>query len=321
MCYNSKEKFIKNFKQFENNLPIIKEESIDFPLKKLIYIIKEKIEGTIKEGENKYFFDFLKEKSLPIKFNLIINYEVDEETDYSGGVDYNEVSKNNFNNFNLYIKAKDKEIDYSSIYSTIGHELKHVFDIYLDRPYMMADKMKYIYYLMNKYKDKYLQEMLYLAYISLRYEMEARNSEIYNKLRWLKTFDNLIIMDEFKKSYIFKCLEDLNNFNPNEILSNVNPKLLTDFLNEYKLIYDVDYDINKIKNFFFEIQRLFQKISEIYLNKALDVIEELKIDNRPYMEAKKHPFYYEYLYLMKVNKDVSESVKRIKVLINKKDGF
>jgi hypothetical protein len=320
MCYNSKEKFIKNFKQFENNLPIIKEESIDFPLKKLIYIIKEKIEGTIKEGENKYFFDFLKEKSLPIKFNLIINYEVDEETDYSGGVDYNEVSKNNFNNFNLYIKAKDKEIDYSSIYSTIGHELKHVFDIYLDRPYMMADKMKYIYYLMNKYKDKYLQEMLYLAYISLRYEMEARNSEIYNKLRWLKTFDNLIIMDEFKKSYIFKCLEDLNNFNPNEILSNVNPKLLTDFLNEYKLIYDVDYDINKIKNFFFEIQGLFQKISEIYLNKALDVIEELKIDNRPYMEAKKHPFYYEYLYLMKVNKDVSESVKRIKVLINKKDG-
>jgi len=321
MCYNSKEKFIKNFKQFENNLPIIKEESIDFPLKKLIYIIKEKIEGTIKEGENKYFFDFLKEKSLPIKFNLIINYEVDEETDYSGGVDYNEVSKNNFNNFNLYIKAKDKEIDYSSIYSTIGHELKHVFDIYLDRPYMMADKMKYIYYLMNKYKDKYLQEMLYLAYISLRYEMEARNSEIYNKLRWLKTFDNLIIMDEFKKSYIFKCLEDLNNFNPNEILSNVNPKLLTDFLNEYKLIYDVDYDINKIKNFFFEIQGLFQKISEIYLNKALDVIEELKIDNRPYMEAKKHPFYYEYLYLMKVNKDVSESVKRIKDLINKKDGF
>lgn len=74
MCFNSKKNFIKNFKQFENNLPDIKEEQIEFPLKKLIYIIKEKIEGTIKEGENKYNFDFSQEKSLPIKFNLTINY-------------------------------------------------------------------------------------------------------------------------------------------------------------------------------------------------------------------------------------------------------
>ena len=77
MCFNSKKHFIKNFKQFENNLPDIKEESINFPLKKLIYIIKEKIDGTIKEGENKYILDFTQEKSLPIKFNLIINYTID----------------------------------------------------------------------------------------------------------------------------------------------------------------------------------------------------------------------------------------------------
>jgi len=312
MYFNSREKFIINFKQFESNLPIIKEESIDFPLKKLIYIIKEKIEGTIKKGENKYDLDFSQEKSFPIKFHLVINYDMVDEENYTGGVDYKEVKKVNFNNFHLYIVIKDTKIDYPSVYSVIGHELKHVFDMYLDRPYMMAEKMEYIYYLMDKYKDETLYEMLYLAYISLKYEMEARNSEIYNKLRWLKTFDNSIIMDEFKKSYIYTCLEEMSNFDTNKILSNVNTNKLIEFLEEYKIIFNFDnISVNPPKDFLLTLKSVFKKVSEIYFNRAKEVLEEIIRDNRPYMEAKKHPFYYEYLYLMKINEDINGSAKRI----------
>jgi hypothetical protein len=312
MYFNSKEKFIKNFNQFENNLPIIKEESIDFPLKKLIYIIKEKIEGTIKEGENKYYLDFSCEKSFPIKFHLIINYEMVDEENYTGGVDYKEVKKVNFNNFHLYIVIKDIEIDYSSVYSIVGHELKHVFDMYLDRPYMMAEKMEYIYYLMDKYKDEHLYDLLYLAYISLKYEMEARNSEIYNKLRWLKTFDNSIIMSEFKKSYIYTCLEEMANFDTNKVLSNVNTNKLIEFLEEYKIIFNFDsLSVVPPKDFLLILKSVFKKVSEIYFDRAKEVLEEIIRDNKPYMEAKKHPFYYEYLYLGKINLDIKNSIKRI----------
>jgi hypothetical protein len=316
MCFNSKKNFIKNFKQFENNLPDIKEETIEFPLKKLIYIIKEKIDGTIKEGENKYNFDFSQEKSLPIKFNLTINYTISEENDYGGNIDYNEIKRTNFSGFNLEINIQDKDIDYTSVYSTIGHELKHVFDLYVDSPYMRADKMEYIYYLMNKYKNECFYNMLYLAYISLKYEMDAKNSEIYNKLRWLKTFDNSMIMDEFKKTYVYGCLKELENFDVDKVLSDIDSNKLIEFLEEYKLIFNFDeISVEPPKKFLIMLKAVFNRISKLYFDKAKEVLEEIIRDNRPYMEKIKHPFYYEHLYLLRVNWDVDDALIRIKDMI------
>ena len=310
MCFNSKKHFIKNFKQFENNLPDIKEESINFPLKKLIYIIKEKIDGTIKEGENKYILDFTQEKSLPIKFNLIINYTIDEDTDYSGYIDYNEIKRVKFNNFNLYIDIKDKEMDYSSVYSTIGHELKHVFDIYHNDPYQEVNKMKVIWKLHENTQNKYLREILYLTYLSLSYELEARNNELYNKLRWLKSFDSSMIMDEFKKTYIYESLMMLKNFDIDDILNNVNNDELTVFLIDYaNKIYG--REIVSPKNFLERIKGFFNAVGDAYLTKANDILEELIRDNRPYMETLKHPFFYEYLYLFNLEKEMEEIIEKI----------
>jgi len=310
MCFNSKKHFIKNFKQFENNLPDIKEEAINFPLKKLIYIIKEKIEGTIKEGENKYNFDFSQEKFLPIKFNLIINYIIEDDIDYGVYIDYNEIKRVKFNNFNLHIDIKDKEIDYTSVYSTIGHELKHVFDIYHNDPYQEVNKMKIIWKLHGDTQNKYLREILYLTYLALGYELEARNNELYNKLRWLKNFDSSMIMKEFKKTYIYETLMMLKNFDINDVLNNVDNNELTEFITEYaNKIYGRDIDTPK--NFLERIKGFFNAVGDAYLSKAKDILDELIRDNRPYMETIKHPFFHEYFYLLNLEKEMEEIIERI----------
>jgi hypothetical protein len=146
--------------------------------------------------------------------------------------------------------------------------------------------------------------------LALSYELEARNNELYNKLRWLKSFDSSMIMDEFKKTYIYESLMLLKNFDINNILNNVNNDELTAFLTEYaNKIYGRGVDTPK--NFLERIKGFFNAVGDAYLSKAKDILEELIRDNRPYMETIKHPFFYEYLYLLNLEKEMEEIIERI----------
>ena len=52
--------------------------------------------------------------------------------------------------------------------------------------------------------------------------------------------------------------------------------------------------------------------SQINSNKAMSsILEELIRDNRPYMETLKHPFFYEYLYLFNLEKEMEEIIEKI----------
>ncbi len=310
MCF-SRKNCVQGFKEFINNLPPEEEkDSIEFPLKKLIYIIKEKI-NDVKEGENIYYFDFSNEKMLPVKFNLNIKFQIKDEIDYSGKIDINELKRTNFNGFTIYIMIQDIKINYSSVYSTISHELKHVFDVYQNKPYMEPEIMKNLYVLMNKYNNKYLYEFLYLTYLSLTYEMEARNNEIYNKLRWLKLFDDQLILKEFKKTHIYNSLMELKNFDTNAVLNNVDKDDLIIFFKEYfRLIYNKEI-VSDSKLLLNKIKLLFNAIADKYLEKSKQVLEELKRDNRPYMEAKKAVFYNELIYSLFIDVEISECLEDI----------
>lgn len=276
---------MKNWQTFNEKYKDI----LDFPIKKYTYIIKEKIENNIKEGINKYVFDFLNEITLPIKFNLIINYIKENQNKYKGEVNQENVIKN-FDNFDLNVLIISNKIDYNQVYSVINHELKHVYDLYYDVNIESFESLNGYYFLKEKYKKhNILIDFVELSNLALKHELDARLSMIYDKLRWLKTFDKSELEEEFKKTYVFKSLNMLNDFDSDKIL-NMNFYILQQFTNDFNKYFIKNNknfnDINDLKIFYKNAETSFKKIYTEYLKKCYDVIDELIIDNRPYMENK-----------------------------------
>lgn len=59
---------LKTFEQFSQETPDI----IDFSVKKLMYVIRQKVEDNLLEGKNIFDFDF-KEKDFNTKLSLLLN--------------------------------------------------------------------------------------------------------------------------------------------------------------------------------------------------------------------------------------------------------
>lgn len=260
---------------------------LEFPIKKYMSIIKDKIESKVQEGINTFSFDFSEERTLPIKFNLVIECNKGKHL-YFAYVNKDEITHKYFTNFKLNVKVQDENIDYSHLYSIINHELKHVYDIFYDENTISINKATEYNKLKKKHRNKYILDFIELSNLALTHEIEARNRMIYDKLRWLKTFDKSQLIDEFKKTYVYKSLLMLRNFNSNSLINNVNLFTLIDFTNEFiKSFIKSERKVKDKKDlikFYKEQEVIFKKISEEYMEKCDSIIDELIIDIKPYME-------------------------------------
>jgi len=271
-----------------------KKDLIEFPIKKFMSIIKSNIENKISTGLNEFYFDFKSEKTLPISFIISINY--DSNKNNSGGYikrdEVNKVDKNGlkFNSFKIYINIGGNYVDYNQLYSIINHELKHVYDLYYENYNDSFDRVDGYNYLKYKYSNcKEIIDFLEISNLSLKHEMEARNSMIYDKLRWLKTFDREQLKTEFQKTYIYKSIFYIKNYDYSQLLL-LDLNELINFTNEY-IEFFIKSDIkmvNRIEliNFYKKIKDKFSKTSIEYLEKCEIILDELVRDNRPYMENK-----------------------------------
>lgn len=263
-------------------------EIIEFPLKKFLSIIKNNLVVSNK-GISKYEFDFLQEIKFKCRFTLIINWIEDSAGTYFGNVNEDDILNNKFDGFKLNVNIKDIDINYHKLLSTIQHELKHTYDLYWDINRESFDKVIQYNILRRKYSNnKILLHFIELSNLSLKHELEARNNMIYDRLRWLKTYDVYQLSDEFKNTYVYKALIMLSEFNHNLLINNVNYEDLliftNDFLNNFlksdKVISDKKYLIDFYKN----CEDKFHQISKNYIDKAHLVIDELVKDKKPYME-------------------------------------
>ena len=179
---------------------------VEFPIKKYISLIRNIINNKIEEGENKFEFNFLGigNLTLPIRFYLIIKYNKGGRK-YSASVNEENILSNKFDGFDLNVFISDKEIDYNQVYSMINHEMKHVYDLYYDSNKNSLNSIDGYHYLKIKYSNnKYLLDFIELSNLALKHELDARLRMIYDKLRWLKTYDKTQLVSEFKNTYIYK---------------------------------------------------------------------------------------------------------------------
>ena len=285
------------------NFTEIKHKSIEdeyfyeFPLKKNMILIKEKVENNIKEGENNFYFDFDFSKELKsnyfdpfkISFNLIILYEKKDNKQYYGSIDEENVRKYNFRDFDIKINIVDEIIDYNQLFSVILHELKHVYDLYNNKHTDSFAKVLHTNGLVNFYKnDKYIHHFMQLNYLALNHEVGARIRMIYDKLYYLNTFDKDIIKDEFKKTYMYKSAMMLIDYDYKTTLNNVEYYKLLKFTNLFiKNVLKKEFVINNIddlNSFYKKTEYKFHKIGEYFFKEADKVIDKFIRDNKPYIE-------------------------------------
>ncbi len=277
---------ISRYKRFINE----NKDIIEFPIKKFLSIIKDKIENGISEGENIFSFDFKNEITLPISFKLIINWTKNTNYKYSGSINKDDVINNRFKGFKLNIVINDDPIDYNQLYSVINHELKHVYDLHYNNTKSFNNIEGYNFLKREYIKNTWILDFLELSNLSLEHELDARTSMIYDKLRWLKTFDKSQLLDEFKKTYVYKSLLMIKSFNHLNILNNVKYDDLLKFTNEFiKIFIKSNEFINnnsELINFYRNVENKFKLSSDEYLSKCDLVIDELIKDKRPYTENK-----------------------------------
>ena len=200
----------------------INESIVEFPLKKTMSLVKDTIIDNIKEGKNIFKIN---DQSF-VEFILDIEYNKAKKQPYSGHVDiYSVIEKSMGKNMNIviYVTVIDVDINYNELLSCVLHELKHVFDIYSEdyqtQSFLQIDS---VLNLKKIFRNNKYSEFIQLVYESLRHEIDARNSMLYDRLRWLKTYDDIQLKEEFKKTYIYKSLINMQNFNSKEFINSYN---------------------------------------------------------------------------------------------------
>jgi hypothetical protein len=281
-------KNIKKWYKFLNE-----SEQIEFPLKKYLSIIKDKTFNKLSFGETIIEIDFKNnEYSDSTLVRINIEWVDNDHQPYHGQTDILSALQNEFKKFDVYIIITDKMIDWNKLYSTIQHELKHIYDVLYDESQENTFlKVEPINRLKLKYKNiNDFYSFIHLVYESLKHELEARNAMIYDRFRWLNIYDKSLIKDEFKNTYIYKSLVRLSNFDSNKFIRMFDIDYLINITNDFIEIYG-DYDrIIKTKtdlyDFYNHWEVHFKEQSEEYLSKSEKVIDEIIKDSRPYMESK-----------------------------------
>jgi len=178
----------------------INESIVEFPLKKTMSKVKDTIIDNIKEGKNIFKIN---DQSF-VEFILNIEYTKLKKHPYSGNVDiYNIIEKSMGKKVDIVVNILviDINIDYNELFSCILHELKHVFDIYSEdyqtQSFLQIDS---VLRLKKIFKNNRYDEFIQLVYESLRHEIDARNTMLYDRLRWLATYDDIQLEEEFKKN-------------------------------------------------------------------------------------------------------------------------
>ena len=266
-------------------------ENVEFPLKKYTSLVRDRILNNLDEGDNLIKFDFKNnEYSKSTEIILTINWIKNIHNSIEAKTDILSALQCEFSSFNIYVNIQNNIIDYDYLISTIQHELKHVYDVLYDESEDNTFlKVEPINKLKNEFKNTdNFYEFIHLVYECLKHELDARNLSIYDRFRWLGIYDKSLIENEFKKTYTYKSLIRLGNFNCENFISNFTKDVLIKITNRFIELYGGFNKINNyndLVNFYKFWEAEFKSNSKNYLNKAEGVIDELIKDIRPYMEG------------------------------------
>ncbi|NPV13289.1 MAG: hypothetical protein HPY57_16130 [Ignavibacteria bacterium] len=290
-------KNIINYNKYHTGFdePLIKEG------KGIPHILKWIVDEIIENLNNfKTFSIDIDETDLKLK-NLTVKYNNSERINIYAYTKFGIFSpKYERGNFENYLNSPTIEIflDYDNynlidLKRVILHELLHIYEIYQrfnnkttkDLEWFLNNELIKI---RRKYMDdKFLNDFIFILYLSSNQEINARVAETYSILLEKRTTQKDILQDTLYKSNAWSQLEKIKKFNYKdynidynrciefftEISTIVTPKLKQDFI-----IFNIPHNNKDITNILKKYKTLFNKKSKKFENKLIKIIEEVIFD-------------------------------------------
>ena len=216
------------------------------------------------------------------EFDKIISIEIynDNRIDiYSKWTKDNILFKFNFESYNI------KELK-----KVILQELLHIYDIY----FRIKNEKNSLQWFLNKIlidisddftSDNFLDNLIYMIYLSFDHEIGARVCETYMVLIDLMIDDKELLLNELKETTAWKYKKQLSDF----VAINVNYDNLFLFFQKYNSLINERYSLNNkifripnnikdTKLILKEYLRIFKKKSKKFEDKLLKVIDDVLFD-------------------------------------------
>lgn len=140
-------------------------------------------------------------------FGLLFKISISNDNSYSSYIDWNKFMNEVYE---IDIKVPDN-YDLNYLVSTLIHELRHIIDFSDGAKSSGLSSFLMDIHLRN-FNIGLFSDFYYLVYLVLEHELLARNNQIYPYIKF-KTLSKQQSMDILKKSFIWKSLQHLNNFN------------------------------------------------------------------------------------------------------------
>lgn len=244
MITNYKKYIVENFQ----------EKSVPNIIKKISSIIRK----DIKNGE------YNKSYSIDgIDFRIIVNYKIGDKMPYYSNINIYKILTEPELPVDIEINVVDRLIDIDYLMSIIVHEIRHIYDIYtVSDDVEMQEFLKSM--TITKYKNSEFKEFINLVYLSLEHELIARHNMLYELFRWVGVTDKKELYEIFKKSYTYKALQDLKNFNYKDFISKNDSNKLNEFTGEFAKLMNIN---------FINVDIFYEKWNKIFIDRSDEFME------------------------------------------------
>jgi hypothetical protein len=179
--------------------------------------------------------------SLPYKKlinfgGIEVDIEIKKSNRYHSSVDWFKFLRGDYE----IIIEVENNYDINYVVSTIIHEIRHMIDFTdenLNSGLSSFDMDKNL----RKYNIDIFNKFYILVYISLEHELVARNNQIYPYIKF-KNITKDESLNILKKSFIWKALEMLEDFDYKSFINNFDENILIDITNRFikECLYDGD---------------------------------------------------------------------------------
>jgi len=216
-----------------------------------------------------------------ISKQIFKKYELGDDIEIEIILKYTQKSKPYYSNINIFnILNQDKNIpiiinveknyDLNYLMGIISHELRHIYDIFtISNDIEMIEFQKSLYIKTLKDKNK---DFLDLVYMSLEHELIAYNNMLYETYRWLNITDKNKLLNLIKKSYTYKSLYKLKDFDHISFIKKYNN--LETFVIEFSDLFEDKYNGN-ISDYFKQWELFFKDKAKTYLKQIDIMIDEI----------------------------------------------
>ena len=191
---------------------------------------------------------------------------------------------------NILFKFNFESYNIKELKKVILHELLHIYEIY----FRIKNEKTSLQWSLNKIlsdisdhfvSDNFLDNLIYMIYLSFDHEIGARVCETYMVLIDLMIDDKEILMNELKETTAWKYKIQLSDF----VVNNVNYNNLFLFFENYNSlinekhslnnkIFRVPTNIKDTKVILKEYLRIFKKKSKKFEDKLIKVVDDVLFD-------------------------------------------